>query len=184
MDSRNLDSNMFNIVPKKTHQSPPLPEAVASARYSSSAAILLSSQTDPVFDRITSLAKRLFNVPSALVTIIDDDCFWIKSSSGGADLTNISKGDAFCTYLFTKEIRNVFIVEDASKDERFKNNRLVVAAPHIRFYAGNFKPELNFKKTALSDIRSLLPTVSITRCLLSSSPLILFVPTTLLSHLF
>ena len=112
------------------------PRNVKSAKYSSSSDILFSDTSDPIFDRFTSLAKRLFNVPAALVTIIDDDCFWIKSKSGVADMTKISKGKAFCTHLFDDDYHNVFIVEDASKDERFKDNILVHGKPHIRFYAG------------------------------------------------
>ena len=137
MDIRNSDSDMFISNQEKICEPLALPRTVVSARYSSSSDILYSDTSDPIFDRFTSLAKRLFNVPAALVTIIDDDCFWIKSKAGPADISRISKGEAFCTYLFDREVHSVYIIEDTLKDDRFKDNMLVHGSPHIRFYAGN-----------------------------------------------
>ena len=37
---------------------------------------------DPMFDRFTSLAQRLFDVPIALVSLVDINRQWFKSSVG------------------------------------------------------------------------------------------------------
>ena len=43
---------------------------------------------------------------------------------------------AFCAYTVLPESEDVFVVEDASLDDRFQNNDLVLGPPFIRFYAG------------------------------------------------
>lgn len=136
LDSQNAAPYVFKGVPKKIYDPSALPRNVTTARDSSSSDILFSDTSDPIFDRFTSLAKRLFNVPVALITIIDDDSFWIKSNAGVVNMSEIAKGEAFCTHLFKADINSVFIVEDASRDVRFKDNRLVHGPHHLRFYAG------------------------------------------------
>lgn len=136
LDSQNAAPYVFKGVPKKIYDPSALPRNVTTARDSSSSDILFSDTSDPIFDRFTSLAKRLFNVPVALITIIDDDSFWIKSNAGVVNMSEIAKGEAFCTHLFEADINSVFIVEDASRDVRFKDNRLVHGPHHLRFYAG------------------------------------------------
>lgn len=85
------------------------------------------------FDRITRLAKELFGVETAAVTIIDHDRQWFKSRAG----TSLVEGDrraAFCDFTIRKP--EVLNVADASKDFRFSDNPLVLGDPNIRFYAG------------------------------------------------
>lgn len=134
---RNEDTDVLKNLPKTSHRSATSPRNVLSARDSSSSKILYSDMEDPTFDRLTSLAKRLFNVPVALVTIVDGDSFWIKSNAGVCNMREIATAEAFCPYTFQEgQVHNVFIVEDAFMDDRFKNIRLVKESPHIRFYAG------------------------------------------------
>ena len=134
---RNEDTDVLKNHPKTSYRSATNPRNVLSARDSSSSKILHSDTEDPMFDRLTSLAKRLFNVPVALVTIVDGDSFWIKSNAGVCNMREIAKAEAFCPYTFQEgQVHNVFIVEDAFMDDRFKNLRLVKESPHVRFYAG------------------------------------------------
>jgi hypothetical protein len=134
---RNEDADVLKSLPKTSYRSATSPRNVLSARDSSSSKILYSDTEDPMFDRLTSLAKRLFNVPVALVTIVDGDNFWIKSNAGVCNMRQIAKAEAFCPYTFQEgQVHNVFIVEDAFMDDRFKNLLLVKESPHIRFYAG------------------------------------------------
>ena len=134
---RNEDTDVLKNLPKTSYRSATSPRNVLSARDSSSSKILYSDTEDPMFDRLTSLTKRLFNVPVALVTIVDGDSFWIKSNAGVCNMREIAKVEALCLYTFQEgQVHNVFIVEDAFMDDRFKNTRLVKEQPHIRFYAG------------------------------------------------
>ncbi|QXI18699.1 GGDEF domain-containing protein [Pseudomonas hamedanensis] len=94
---------------------------------------LLDSAPEERFDRLTRLAKRLFNVPIALVTLVDKDRQWFKSCVG-LDATQTPRDISFCGHAILKD--ELMLVPDASKDERFHDNPLVTGAPNIRFYAG------------------------------------------------
>lgn len=85
------------------------------------------------FDRLTRMASKLFQVPIALVTLVDDKRQWFKSCVG----LNVSETDrdiSFCGHAILRD--ELFVVPDAEKDMRFADNPLVVGEPHIRFYAG------------------------------------------------
>ena len=100
--------------------------------------LLHSDDSDPMFDRFTSLAKRLFNVSIALITVLDGDFFWIKSNEGMPGVSEFHKSECFCSYTIMDYSPDVFVVKDATKDERFKNNSRVKGPPYARFYAGKF----------------------------------------------
>lgn len=94
---------------------------------------ILDSEPEERFDDITKEVKNKLNVPISTLTIVDKDREWFKSKQG----LNKSEGKreiSFCGHaLLATEI---FIVEDTLKDDRFKDNPMVVGEPHIRFYAG------------------------------------------------
>lgn len=94
---------------------------------------LLDSSPEERFDRLTRLAKRMFNVPIALVTLVDVNRQWFKSSVG-LDASETPRDISFCGHAILGD--DVFLVPDATLDERFHDNPLVVGDPYIRFYAG------------------------------------------------
>jgi diguanylate cyclase len=94
---------------------------------------LLDTQAEPVFDRITRLVAQILKVPIALVSLVDTDRQWFKSKVG-LDVTETSRDVAFCAHAIMQA--EPMIVEDATKDQRFKDNLLVTGDPGIRFYAG------------------------------------------------
>ena len=94
---------------------------------------LLDTPSENRFDRITRLAKRLFDVPIALITMLDDRRQWFKSVQGLA-VRETPRDQAFCAW--TVERDDVLIVENARTDQRFSSSALVVGDPHIGFYAG------------------------------------------------
>lgn len=93
---------------------------------------IVDSEPEERFDRYTRLAKRLFQVPSAIFTVIDYDREWIKSRQGFA-LTQIARGVSFCQSDIPKN--KAIIIEDTLNDPRFRNNPLADIDPSIRFYA-------------------------------------------------
>ena len=94
---------------------------------------LLDSAPEERFDRLTRLAKRLFNVPIALVTLVDTNRQWFKSCVG-LDVSETPRDVSFCGHAILND--GLLLVPDAREDVRFHDNPLVTGAPNIRFYAG------------------------------------------------
>jgi len=94
---------------------------------------ILDTPQEERFDRLTRMAKRLFNVPIALVSLVDENRQWFKSCVG-LPASETPRDISFCGHAILGE--GVFIIPDAAADERFHDNPLVVDEPHIRFYAG------------------------------------------------
>jgi diguanylate cyclase (GGDEF)-like protein len=94
---------------------------------------ILDTPQEERFDRITKLAQRLFDVPIALVSLVDADRIWFKSRQG-LDCAEMPRAGALCEYALDAE--TVFVVADATKDARFHRHPVVTDAPKVRFYAG------------------------------------------------
>jgi len=95
---------------------------------------ILDTDPEERFDRVTRLAKKLFNVPIALVSLIDKERQWFKSAIG-LDVKETPRDISFCGHAIHKN--KTFIIEDTFQDERFVDNPLVTNLPNIRFYAGH-----------------------------------------------
>ncbi|WP_306397937.1 sensor histidine kinase [Telluria beijingensis] len=95
---------------------------------------LLDSPPDERFDRITRLAARLFDVPTALVSLVDADRQWFKSRVGMA-LDQTPRSASFCAHAILQD--DVMVVADACQDPRFAHSPLVQGSDGIRFYAGS-----------------------------------------------
>jgi diguanylate cyclase (GGDEF)-like protein len=94
---------------------------------------ILDTPPEERFDRITRIAKRLFGVPIALVSLVDENRQWFKSCVG-LDASETSREISFCGHAILGD--EIFIIPDAAEDDRFADNPLVVGEPNIRFYAG------------------------------------------------
>lgn len=94
---------------------------------------ILDTEAEERFDRVTRLAKRLFNVPIALVSIVDENRQWFKSRQG-LDASETPREISFCGHTILD--KDIMVIENALKDHRFSDNPLVVDDPNIRFYAG------------------------------------------------
>lgn len=94
---------------------------------------IMNSLSEEEFDRITELASLICNTPISLITLLDEHRQWFKSKRG-LDISETSRELAFCQYTIMRN--ELFEVEDATQDKRFRNNGLVTGAPDIRFYAG------------------------------------------------
>lgn len=94
---------------------------------------ILDTSPEERFDRLTRMAQRLFNVPIALVSLVDENRQWFKSCLG-LPVRETPRDISFCGHTILDD--EMLIIPDATKDERFADNPLVINEPHIRFYAG------------------------------------------------
>ncbi|MFA0087751.1 sensor domain-containing diguanylate cyclase [Vibrio sp. 10N.261.51.F12] len=94
---------------------------------------ILDTPNEERFDRVTRLAKRMFNVDIALVSLVDEDRQWFKSCVG-LEANETGRDISFCGHAILGD--EPFIIPDAMADERFCDNPLVDGEPNIRFYAG------------------------------------------------
>ena len=94
---------------------------------------VLDTPSEERFDRLTRLAKRMFDVPIALVSLVDENRQWFKSCIG-LNVSETPRDISFCGHAILGN--EIFIIPDATEDERFSDNPLVLNEPYIRFYAG------------------------------------------------
>jgi phosphoribosyl 1,2-cyclic phosphodiesterase/CheY-like chemotaxis protein len=94
---------------------------------------LLDTAAEERFDRFTRIAAALFDVPIALVSLVDRERQWFKSRRG-LDARETARDSAFCAHAILSD--DVLQVQDALSDDRFSDNPLVTGEPRVRFYAG------------------------------------------------
>lgn len=94
---------------------------------------ILDTEFDERFDRLTRMAARMFDVPIALVSLVDTNRQWFKSSFG-LEARETPRDISFCGHTILQD--DAFVINDASMDSRFSDNPLVTSDPNIRFYAG------------------------------------------------
>lgn len=121
-------------------QKPPIPIDEASRIKSLFKLDVLDTPAEERFDRITRLAKRMFDVPIALISLVDKNRQWFKSKQG-LDVEETSRNVSFCAHAIAKPIstnhtHRIMEIPDALLDSRFSDNPLVTCKPNIRFYAG------------------------------------------------
>src|SRR4051794_16942337 len=95
---------------------------------------VLDTVPEEVFDNLTELAARICEAPIALISLVDERRQWFKARVG-TTVNETSRDISFCAHAIN-QASDLFIVPDASKDERFAKNPLVTSDPKIRFYAG------------------------------------------------
>jgi phosphoribosyl 1,2-cyclic phosphodiesterase len=94
---------------------------------------ILDTEPEARFDRYTEVACSTFDVPIALVTLVDAERQWFKSHPG-IDVTETHRDASMCAHAVLGT--DVFVVTDALRDDRFADNPYVARDPRLRFYAG------------------------------------------------
>ena len=95
---------------------------------------ILDTLSEVEYDSITQLASYICDTPIALVSLIDEERQWFKSSVG-IDVSETSRNISFCQYTIMGD--DIFEVPNALENDLFAKNPLVTGNPNIRFYAGS-----------------------------------------------
>jgi sigma-B regulation protein RsbU (phosphoserine phosphatase) len=93
---------------------------------------ILDTPPDGAFDRIAALAARIFEVPVATVTIVDEDRIWFKATHG-VEITEIGRDPGLCASAILVDAPTA--IEDATVDPAAWNNPLVRGEFGLRYYA-------------------------------------------------
>jgi diguanylate cyclase (GGDEF)-like protein len=114
-------------------QAPKIPENEDSRLSALKSLNVLDTEPEDRFDRLTRLAKRMFDVPIALVSLVDENRQWFKSCIG-LPVSETPRDISFCGHTILGD--DIFLIPDAAADSRFEDNPLVTRDPNIRLYAG------------------------------------------------
>ncbi|MDP1842000.1 MAG: GAF domain-containing sensor histidine kinase [Sediminibacterium sp.] len=95
---------------------------------------VLDTSYEDEFNDVVKLAATICRTPIALISLIDAQRQWFKAKVG-IDANEFTRDISFCGHTIAAETA-VFEIHDATQDERFLDNPLVVGEPYIRFYAG------------------------------------------------
>ncbi len=93
---------------------------------------ILDTPPEGAFDRVTALAARIFHVPIALVSLVDEDRIWFMSRQG-LDMPEVKRAEGLCASAILSD--DAYIVTDALHDIRTLDNPLVAGEFGLRFYA-------------------------------------------------
>jgi len=114
-------------------QTPPVPVDEISRLATLHSLNILDTAPEERFERLVRIAKNMFEVPIALVTLVDANRQWFKARTG-LQVCETPRDISFCGHAILSD--EIMHVEDALTDERFFDNPLVTGEPGIRFYAG------------------------------------------------
>jgi GAF domain-containing protein len=91
---------------------------------------ILDTPPEAAFDRLTTLAARLFAVPTVLISLVDASRAWFKSGLG-FDAREVPRDTTLCSFAVLTD--EPLIVPDTRLDVRFACNPFVQSEPGVRF---------------------------------------------------
>ena len=95
----------------------------------------LNKDTDSDFDQLTELAALSTGMPISLISIVEKEEVWFKSSYG-VEICSSDRDLSFCSFAIGSE-NPIFTINDTKKDERFSNHPYAnKGKDSIIFYSG------------------------------------------------
>ncbi|MFC4427096.1 GAF domain-containing protein [Deinococcus navajonensis] len=94
---------------------------------------ILDTPPEQSFDLVAQGLARVYQVPVAMVTFLDQDRQFIKAVAG-TDARHRPLTETFCQHTLSSD--SVLVIPDLIEDDRGQHHPLVTGPPHVRFYAG------------------------------------------------
>jgi len=94
--------------------------------------IILDRKAECIFDELTALAAKIFDVPIALIMLVHSGRLLFKSNFG-LDVSGCSRGSSICHHTIQQS--KVLVASNAVEDERFNYSSLITENPRVWFYA-------------------------------------------------
>lgn len=95
---------------------------------------ILDTKAENIFDNIAEIARKYFDVPIALVALVDKERVWFKANKGMESTKQVSRGVSLCSLAVLDDNPTVF--ENALEEPCLLANPLVTGKFGLRFYAG------------------------------------------------
>ena len=88
---------------------------------------------DPVLEEVVATVTKIFDVPTALVSLVDQDRQWFPARAQFPS-AETSRDYSICAHAILQH--TPLMLPDTLADPRFAEHPVVVNAPYVRFYAG------------------------------------------------
>ncbi len=95
---------------------------------------ILDTPPEGAFNRIASLAVKMFNTPIALVSLVDKEQVFFKANVGMPGIQYVERGVSLCSLAVLNNEPTVF--SNASNEPCLVANPLVAGSFGLKFYAG------------------------------------------------
>jgi GAF domain-containing protein len=95
---------------------------------------IVNTTPELVFDNYTAWAAQLFNVPIALVSLVDEDYVWFKSRTGGPEVNGLERNESMCSAAILTDER--VVVSDYKPESCSLIKPDVAQAIGLNFYVG------------------------------------------------
>lgn len=95
--------------------------------------LILDTPPEERFDKVVRFAAEEFDMPIALLSLIDENRQWFKANVG-LDACETGRDISFCGHAILQP--DIFVIPDSRADERFADNPIVTGEPYVIFYAG------------------------------------------------
>lgn len=95
---------------------------------------IVNTTPEPIFDAYTAWAAQLFNVPIALVSLVDDDYVWFKSVAGHVGLAGLPRAESMCSAAILQD--EPVVTSDYRPESCTLIKPDVAQAIGLKFYAG------------------------------------------------
>ena len=96
---------------------------------------LTAAGVHSLLDEFCKLVAQHFDTPIAAISFVEE-VEQVFVGITGAPIRSTGRESSICAHGIARDRTDILLVPDTHVDDRFKNNSLVLGAPHIRFYAG------------------------------------------------